>query len=310
MAPSLTAVRALNASFSPSYLPVAVFVGGTSGIGQGIAEAFARHTKGNAHIILVGRNRKAGETIISNFPKPTAPTAKHEFISCDASLMKNVQETTKELLANVPKINFLVISTGIISMSGRDETTEGIDKKMAVHYYARWKFIHGLVPALVKAQEAGEDARVLSVLGAGKGGQVNVDDLGLKKTYSLANAAHQGITYNDLMMEEYASRYPSVAFIHAFPGHVRTNIMSASPSFLMRVASPLVTGPLSPFKRPADAGEFLLGGLLNTATSPRAWRLGEFGEDIGKTAYFGDEETRKKLWEHTVQVTGSAEKTQ
>lgn len=45
--------------------PVAVFVGGTSGIGQGMAEAFNRHTKGNAHIVLVGRNRDAAEGIIS-----------------------------------------------------------------------------------------------------------------------------------------------------------------------------------------------------------------------------------------------------
>jgi len=34
-------------------LPVGVFVGGTSGIGQGLAEAFARHTGGNAKIMYV-----------------------------------------------------------------------------------------------------------------------------------------------------------------------------------------------------------------------------------------------------------------
>jgi NADP-dependent 3-hydroxy acid dehydrogenase YdfG len=45
--------------------PVAVFVGGTSGIGQGMAEAFNRHTKGNSRIVLVGRNRDAAEKIIS-----------------------------------------------------------------------------------------------------------------------------------------------------------------------------------------------------------------------------------------------------
>ena len=54
--PSLAAARAANAAFSPSYFPVAIFVGGTSGIGEATARAFARYTKGNAHIILVGRN--------------------------------------------------------------------------------------------------------------------------------------------------------------------------------------------------------------------------------------------------------------
>lgn len=201
MAPSIAAIRALNASFSPSYLPVAVFVGGTSGIGQGMAEAFARTTNGDAHIIIIGRNRAAAEAIIAGFPQSTSPSAKHEFLPCDVTLMKNVQQTTQELLSRVPKINFLVMSPGILTLSGRDETEEGIDRKLAVHYYARWKFIHGLMPALVQAKDNGEDAKVLSVLAAGKGGEVNLDDLGLKKTFSLANASREVPTYNDLMME-------------------------------------------------------------------------------------------------------------
>ncbi|KAJ3721204.1 hypothetical protein C8R42DRAFT_721929 [Lentinula raphanica] len=309
MAPSLSAIRALNASFAPSYLPCAIFVGGTSGVGQGMAEAFARHTKGNAHIILVGRNSSAAESIIASFPNPTSPSAKHEFVSCDVSLMKNIQQASLELLSRTLKINFLVLSPGMLSLNGRDETEEGIDKKMALHYYARWKFIHGLIPGLVKANEAGEDAKVFSILAAGKGSKIDLDDLGLKKTFSLSAAGTQVPTYNDLMMEEYASRYPSLSFIHAYPGWVRTNIGSASPSPVLRVATKLATSRLSPLSYLAtaqdDAGEYLLNGLLNTVSAPGAWRLDEHGNDIGKTRYFGDEESRKKLWEHTVQATYS-----
>ncbi|KAJ4466128.1 hypothetical protein C8J55DRAFT_538450 [Lentinula edodes] len=309
MAPSISAIRALNTSFSPSYLPCAVFVGGTSGVGQGMAEAFARHTKGNAHIILIGRNSSAAESIIATFPRPTSSSAKHEFITCDVSLMKNVQQTTHELLSRVTKINFLVLSPGLLSLNGRDETEEGIDRKMALHYYARWKFIHGLIPALLKAKEADEDAKVFSVLAAGKGGKVDLNDLGLKKTFSLSAAASQVPTYNDLMMEEYASRYPSLSFIHAYPGWVRTNIGSASPSPFIRVTTKLATSRLSPLSYLAteqdDAGEYLLNGLLNTVSGPGVWGIGEHGESVGKTRHSGDEETRKKLWEHTVQTTGS-----
>lgn len=60
----------------------------------------------------------------------------------------------------------------MITLNGRDETSdsEGLDKKLALHYYARWKFIKDLIPLLRRAKDAGEDAKVLSVLGAGHGG--------------------------------------------------------------------------------------------------------------------------------------------
>jgi hypothetical protein len=56
--------------------------------------------------------------------------------------MKNVHAVSKDLVARLPKLNFLVLTTGILTMKGRDETPEGIDKKLAVHYYARWKFTY------------------------------------------------------------------------------------------------------------------------------------------------------------------------
>jgi len=72
--PSLAAICASNAAFSPSYTPVAVFVDVPSGIGQGIADAFARQHQGSifAHHIIIGRNQAAAESIISQFPKPTS----------------------------------------------------------------------------------------------------------------------------------------------------------------------------------------------------------------------------------------------
>jgi NAD(P)-dependent dehydrogenase (short-subunit alcohol dehydrogenase family) len=203
--PSLSIVRAANAKFAPSYIPVALFVGGTSGIGQAMAEAFARYTKGNAHIIICGRNRAAAESIIASFPKPTvtedAQRPVHEFVSCDATLMKNVHGVTTDLLARLPKLNFLVLSPGYLSLNGLDETEEGIDRQLALRYYARWKFISELMPLLRNAKDAGEDAKVFSVLAAGLGQEMDMDDLGLKKTFSVMKSMAIPPTYNDLMME-------------------------------------------------------------------------------------------------------------
>ncbi len=199
--PALAAVHAANAAFSPAYFPVAVFVGGTSGIGRATAEAFARYTKGNAHIVIVGRNKSAADEVIASFPKPTEPAAKHEFVHCDVFLMRNIQATTAALRERLPKINFLVLSPGLLKFRGRDETAEGIDKRLGLHYYARWKFVYDLLPLVRKAKDAGEDAKVMSVLAPGHGGPVNLDDLAMKKSYNFAKAGLASPTYTDLMFE-------------------------------------------------------------------------------------------------------------
>ncbi|KAE9384805.1 hypothetical protein BT96DRAFT_1007714 [Gymnopus androsaceus JB14] len=160
MGPSISAIRVLNASFSPSYLPVAVFVGGTSGIGQRLSLVPQMAT----HILLSSVASAAGAfRVIAGFPLPSSFSVKHELFACDVTLMKNVQRTTQELLSRTSRVNFFVMSPGLLTLSGRDKTEEGIEKKLAVHYCAGWNFIHGLVPAFVQAREADEDAKAFSV---------------------------------------------------------------------------------------------------------------------------------------------------
>ena len=190
-----------NSTFSPSYLPVAIFVGGTAGIGQGTAEAFARHTNGNAHIILVGRNRTAAETIISRFPTPGVGGAKHEFVECDISLMKNIERTTESLLKRLPRVNFLVLSTAAVTKIGREETEEGLDKKFSLFFYGRWKFTEGMLPALKTAASQGEAATVYSIAAAGRGRPIDWDDLGFKKNYSFVAFRSQCPRYLDTITQ-------------------------------------------------------------------------------------------------------------
>ncbi|KAI0366139.1 NAD(P)-binding protein [Pilatotrama ljubarskyi] len=295
--PSLAIARAANAAFSPAYFPVAIFVGGTSGIGRATAEAFARTTKGNAHIVIVGRNKAAADQLIASFPKPTAPEAKHEFVSCDVSLMRNIQATTSELRARLPKLNFLVLSPGLFNFKGRDETEEGIDRRLGLHYYARWKFIYDLLPLLQKARDAGEDAKVMSVLAPGNGRPVDMDDLGLKKSYSFPKAGMTSPTYTDLMMESYAEQNPGISFIHIHPGFVRTPLLSTSHPIL-RFLNPLTYALAYPFSTaPEDCAEHMLYGLLQSG--PGLSRRNPKGDDIGKKGWHGSEEEKKAVWEHT-----------
>lgn len=300
--PSLAVARTVNVAFRPKYTPVAVFVGGTSGIGQAMAEVFGRCTEGKADIVIVGRNKNAAETTLSSLPRPSDKTYRRDFIHCDVTRMKNVQVVAADILARYQKINFLVLSTGILTLKGRDETEEGLDTKLAVHYYSRWKFINSLLPSLKNASNAGEDAKVFSVLAAGKGGAINLDDLGLKNTFSLANAALQAPTYNDLMMEAFYDSHPDITFIHGYPGTVRTALLEKSDSKLLNLMNPVASILLRPLMTsPEECGEYMWHAVFNHTKG--VFRTGSKGEDLGKRRYFGGEEEKKRLWEHTVEAT-------
>lgn len=110
------------------------------------------------------------------------------------------------------------------------ETDEGLDKKLALHYYSRMRFVVNLLPQLTKANNTNYTSpslsRVISVLEAGGEATLNLDDLPLKTNYSLRNCAKHAITMNSLSMEHLASpsSYPQISFIHSFPGIVRTRL--------------------------------------------------------------------------------------
>jgi hypothetical protein len=58
-----------------------------------------------------------------------------------------------------------------------------------------------LIPKLDKAVEKGEEARVLTVLAAGKNGSIDLNDLGLKSDSSFKRKAYTATTYSDLAVE-------------------------------------------------------------------------------------------------------------
>lgn len=204
--PKLTEVRAFNASFQPSYIPTAVFVGGTSGIGEAMVKAISSHLGGLVHLVIVGRNRAAAEKTFASLPRPNDADSKpvlRDFVYCDAFLMRNIITTCQELAAKLPKINFLVLSAGYLRLANVDVTDEGLDKMLVIRYYNRFKFTKELLPLLTKAKDAGEDAGVMSILGAGQARiGVDMDDLDSKKKgFSFYKAIMLSIVYNDVMVE-------------------------------------------------------------------------------------------------------------
>ncbi|KAJ7643545.1 hypothetical protein FB45DRAFT_735704, partial [Roridomyces roridus] len=208
-----------------------------------------------------------------------------------------------ELLTRFPKVNFLALSPGLLTLDGRNETEEGIDRKLAVHYYGRWRFIRELIPALEAAHKAGEDAKVISVLAAKQArGTRNLDDLGLKKHFSVFNAAMAGPTYNDCMVKGFANRHPGLSFIHSYPGGVYTPLFKKSNTATIRYAGMLLTPLIKPFTYTLQAaGEHQLYALLKAG--PGAKLTDDKGADIPlKEGYFNPDQV-DKAWAHTEEPT-------
>lgn len=201
---TLSAASASNQLYNPSTRPVGLFFGGTSGIGEAMATQLANQTNGRAHIILLGRNEESAKRIISGFPQKTGSgeeASKYEFVKVDATSMKGIREVTSKLHKELPKINYIVASTGYLTLKGRDPTPEGIDRKIACNFYARFRFIHDLLPLVDKAAESGEDVGVMSVFSAGHGGPVDTNDMLLEKGFSLGASLGHAVTYTDCAFE-------------------------------------------------------------------------------------------------------------
>ncbi|PBK80194.1 NAD(P)-binding protein [Armillaria gallica] len=306
--PDLTTAKASNSKFSPSYIPVAVVVGGNSGIGEAIVKAIARYTEGKIHLIIISRNRTTAEKILTSLPTATAEDGKlvlREFVFCDAELMENIKNTAADLSARLTKINFLVLSAGYADLwSGRQEMAEGIDKLLGLRYYSRFKYIYELLPLLRNAKEAGEDASVLSVLASGMGRAIDVNDLGLKHSYQAYKATLVSGSYNDIMVEEFAKRNPEIAFSHIYPGLVNTP--GTRPThWPLRLFSPLISllvwlAAISP----EESAEYMLFALFDREKG--FFHRSSKGDDLGMKGYPFTEEEKKAVWGHSVTVTRCA----
>jgi NAD(P)-dependent dehydrogenase (short-subunit alcohol dehydrogenase family) len=106
---------------------------------------------GELDVVLVGRSEAGARAVLDALPTPSAsrseaPPPLREFVRCDATLMRDVARAAGDIRAKLGRVNYLVLTPGVLTLAGRDETNEGIDRKLAVHYYARWKFINECVP--------------------------------------------------------------------------------------------------------------------------------------------------------------------
>eukprot|EP00047_Mylnosiga_fluctuans_P010966 m.18912 g.18912 ORF g.18912 m.18912 type:complete len:320 (-) comp3386_c0_seq1:124-1083(-) len=286
---SLATVRAKHAAVSLAG-KTAIVVGGTAGIGAGIAQRLAQ---ADASVVIVGRSKQRGEEMVKTL-STLSKTAKHEFIPCDGTLLGNVATFSKAYAAGHERLDYLVLTQGIATTQGRTETAEGIDEKMSLHYYSRMAYIRTLLPLLERA----DDPRVLTVLSAGvhKPYTGYSTDPELKTTYSLANAAYAAGFYNDIAVESLALEHPAVSFIHAAPGTINTNWGTELPLLLRGLVR-----MIQPFMRSLqDCGEYMASALMDPEYHGGWSLMDQNGNKTHPTAL--QAEARAAVWASTQAV--------
>lgn len=96
---------------------VAVFVGGTSGIGEYTVKALAKYAR-QPRIYIVGRSQEAGDRIIGEC-RQLSPGGKYEFIKADVSLLKSVDDVCRQIKEKETAINLLFESQGSMAFKSR-----------------------------------------------------------------------------------------------------------------------------------------------------------------------------------------------
>ena len=293
---ALTVARAANAAPSARLTsPVALIVGGSAGIGQAIAYKLAQYSD-TPHIIISSRSQRSAEVTLKRLQEING-SGKYEFIATDMTQLKSINNLIQSIQDRLSTLNFLIISSGALTTGGRVETEDGIERKMALNYYGRFYLMHGLAPLLQQTgNQPDQEARVMSVLNAGRGGNIHFDDLELKKTYSFKAVRDTGGAFNDMMAEEFSIRYPKVAWMHTYPGFVDTDIMANLPWFLRYPGKILY---MFYGIKPEDCGDYLWHGFHLQERKTGWYLLDEKGDTISKRSYHTDE-ARKIVWDHSI----------
>ncbi|RAK84728.1 short-chain dehydrogenases/reductase [Aspergillus costaricaensis CBS 115574] len=325
--PTLSQVRQSNTALGAQRQKmVAVFVGGTSGIGEATAKQMALAVK-QPTIHLVGRNPASGSRVLEEL-RASNPNGSFHFIQSDVSLLRSVDKACAEITDKEKQIDLLFMSTGHLSLS-KNETDEGLDDNHALRYYSRMRFVQNLMPLLSASPGP---ARVVSILAGGQEGTIEEDNFDLTKSWTFSKSNTYAATLNSLAIEHLATAHPTVSFLHVFPGIVRTPLMNttfgnfggAILSFLSRPISitPEESGernlylstsaaypPATP-KDPSHLGVPLVKGVDTASAS-----TGKIGGGSYILKYDGSNATREKLmadyrarsfpgkvWDHTLET--------
>ncbi|CCH45457.1 Retinol dehydrogenase 14 [Wickerhamomyces ciferrii] len=192
-----------------SKLNVLVF-GGTGGLGRAISQNLASR---GAQVTVIGQTFRDSD--IKNI----------NFIKTDLSSIKSSQNLAHEL--DVTNVDLVLFTTGILASKQKQETSEGLEKDMAVSYLNRLSILKILLPKLPKSTNHGFKGSRIFIMGFPGNNQLgSPKDLNQDETYHYWTTHMNTVAGNESLVTSLSKTYPQVKIFGLNPNLVKTNIRS------------------------------------------------------------------------------------
>jgi NAD(P)-dependent dehydrogenase (short-subunit alcohol dehydrogenase family) len=176
----------------------ALFLGGTKGIGLGLARQFARR---GANITIAGRS--GGDEVVKELKELSkAHKSVNEFIKADVSLVASSTNFARQFMESHKQLDYLVITVGILPDAVRTENEDGVERDFAVSCFSsRFVLLHEMLDYLNQCK-----TRVILLGVYGSGGSVNLDDMLQKKSYGAFKALGTVNVGNEMILQQLSKR--------------------------------------------------------------------------------------------------------
>ena len=270
---SISEIITSNEALSSRYeSATAVFTGATQGIGLGTLTAFVKRIP-KPRAIIVGRSRERFEDDMKNLSSINA-AGEFIFVEGELSLIKSVDAISEQIVQHLAgtKVDLLCMSQGFAPLQGRTYTSEGLDTVFALVYYGRMRMAQNLIDAHVMSR----NARVVTILAGTKEGYMFEDDLELDQNYSIFRVRPHFASLATLALDGMAAEHPETAFLHIFPGRVKTRLLESGVDWtVLKLLLRYVLGPIMFLGgiTAEESGERMIWMALSEAHATGTWSL-------------------------------------
>ncbi len=272
---------------------VCLITGANRGIGKATALALARM---GARVVMVCRNRSLGEAARDEIRAASGSEAV-DLLVADLASQVAVRGLAKAFAERYDALHVLVNNAGVI-LKDRSVTVDGFETTFAVNYLAPF-LLTNLLLDLLKVSAPSRIVNVSSI--AHRWANIDFDDLGGGKQYSMGRAYYQSKLANVLFTYELARRLDGteVTTNALEPGIVATDIFRERTGFRR-----LLTALYHPFMLSSEQGAET---VIYLAASPEVegvtGRYFKKKADVKSSKRSYGPALARRLWEVSVELT-------